>query len=838
VKTTIGHLHCEYLIPASHPEPAALRARLDSVAHDYLAGVCSMWLTRLLDPHEPSIWLIRRLDVEVSLNIGGLDLATVAELWGRQLVKAIMRALTSAEQLDPERVMHFPDYNTYLAHFVSDLVAGRAWDQWYYRSFDSLRSLPLSAAIRTVMTREPERIAAVFVLLATQRRLEPVLECLTVHDAHTLYVQSYPVERDAADTTEIAPEGQHNVASERTRPLTNRAQAVHYDDAESVKEEASQAGTALRGASVNKPAVPPHADKSHFRAEEVSSRAETLCSHTEESSAGAEGVLPRAEEVSSRAETSPFRVETLCSHTEESSARAEGVLPRAEEVSSRAETSPFCTEEKAAELERLSLLAHEPSLRDDQSYMGNIEAIAAEEAAREGRHIIELLLSVWSKAALQLAGTNVASPHNALRLYTTLWKQVAHFSTIGVRDAIEHLLRFTELLHNIAHPDQLVSCLIKNNLTAAIALLQEARLLSYLPSLSYLQQTAAGDTALLRRVVSTVATSLARPNRSDAVRASGRESEVHSITTLLGGLFLLLPTFIDLKLPELLENAPYPATLKEHTTPLLRYLIFLKCFGLLYAQWPEIVHDPILLLVSNAEDVPLTAMLQQLSQVATVQMNDAWQRALIEQLARYRYIEGRVLFAELVEVEAGAVLLIRDMRSDAWLYIRSVPRELAAIQATLVHGVTLLREAIGQPAERLILGARLGQLSQLPIPTVLQDEQMSLRAADNDLRYLALHNASSPLIEQYDLDLTLSLFARTLLRSFARRLMGFDQSSATYLYQNFLTGTSSVTIQPGLLAVQLPCSPLHLVLRIAGMHEQSYTLLWCGDMHVHVTLAC
>ena len=76
------------------------------------------------------------------------------------------------------------------------------------------------------------------------------------------------------------------------------------------------------------------------------------------------------------------------------------------------------------------------------------------------------------------------------------------------------------------------------------------------------------------------------------------------------------------------------------------------------------------------------------------------------------------------------------------------------------------------------------------------------------------------------------------MRAFARRLMGFDQSSLEYLYHNFLAGTSTVHVQQDLVEVQLPCSPLHVIVRMAGVDGQSYALPWLNDMQVTLALTC
>ena len=113
-----------------------------------------------------------------------------------------------------------------------------------------------------------------------------------------------------------------------------------------------------------------------------------------------------------------------------------------------------------------------------------------------------------------------------------------------------------------------------------------------------------------------------------------------------------------------------------------------------------------------------------------------------------------------------------------------------------------------------------------------------LQPAARDLSYLTLCGQKSALIRNRDLDLSWSLIARAVLRAFARRLIGFDQSSGQYLYDNFLAGTSTIFMQQDLLEVSLPCSPLHIILRMAGVDGQTYRIPWLDNTQVTLTLAC
>jgi hypothetical protein len=126
---TIERLHSIYLVPQQHPAPEDLRWRLDAVMGNRLASVCGQLLAQALHADDPSIWLIRRLDVDLALDAGAVDDELLARAWGRRMATAIVRAI--ARGADGDTVLHFPDRAAYLAQFVGDLAEGRAWGKWY-----------------------------------------------------------------------------------------------------------------------------------------------------------------------------------------------------------------------------------------------------------------------------------------------------------------------------------------------------------------------------------------------------------------------------------------------------------------------------------------------------------------------------------------------------------------------------------------------------------------------------------------------------------------------------------------------------------------------------------
>ncbi|HEX2094963.1 MAG TPA: hypothetical protein VHG28_21360, partial [Longimicrobiaceae bacterium] len=188
----VGRFHADYLVPAAHPEAEGVRSRLDQAARGALLRGLRRTLAPLLDTSDESVWLIRRLHVE--LEVGAeWDGDRVARAWAAQIARALGRALAegrsgpdAAVWGDPgEGVLRFPDRAAYLARFLADLAAGDAWRKWYYAAFDGLRPLSASAALRTAVCDDAATgLRALLALPDAERRR--VVERLTPNDARRL----------------------------------------------------------------------------------------------------------------------------------------------------------------------------------------------------------------------------------------------------------------------------------------------------------------------------------------------------------------------------------------------------------------------------------------------------------------------------------------------------------------------------------------------------------------------------------------------------------------------------------------------------------------------------
>ena len=180
-------LQAHYLVARGHPAPERLRARLDEATGEALRRTLTTLLAQHIDPADDAIWLIRRLDIVVSMN-AAWDPDQITQVWAQQIALALVQLLNAGS--DGVDVIRFGSRAEYVSHFLGDLVAGSAWSRWYYTEFEGVRLLTQSAAIRTVVCQAPV-IGIDALLLLPPTLLTQVIATLSVQDARQL-LQTIP----------------------------------------------------------------------------------------------------------------------------------------------------------------------------------------------------------------------------------------------------------------------------------------------------------------------------------------------------------------------------------------------------------------------------------------------------------------------------------------------------------------------------------------------------------------------------------------------------------------------------------------------------------------------
>ncbi len=164
-----------------HGDRGRLQGALDAIGADRLAVAVAHELGSFGDG-DPRLVLLRRLElrhdqVDIGTNGGGRD--ALVTMIAQGIAAAIMRLGTEPAGRD---LIVFPSPPHYLGAFFAALAHSEAWDRWWFRDFDGLRMLPVSAAIRTAFERDP---AQGFAALRTLARptLRDVLARLSDPDA-------------------------------------------------------------------------------------------------------------------------------------------------------------------------------------------------------------------------------------------------------------------------------------------------------------------------------------------------------------------------------------------------------------------------------------------------------------------------------------------------------------------------------------------------------------------------------------------------------------------------------------------------------------------------------
>jgi hypothetical protein len=162
-----------YVVPPDHPAPHEPQARLDRFVSSEVRHACAARLGDWLDDADPAVCIIRELCVDLALDPAASREVDIASVWGGRVAIEIRRAVESTT--DSANVVRFSSRAAYIAHWARDMANGRAWDQWYYAEFQSLRSLPTSAAIAEAILREPDELPRILTECVSMRCLQDVL---------------------------------------------------------------------------------------------------------------------------------------------------------------------------------------------------------------------------------------------------------------------------------------------------------------------------------------------------------------------------------------------------------------------------------------------------------------------------------------------------------------------------------------------------------------------------------------------------------------------------------------------------------------------------------------
>jgi hypothetical protein len=371
--------------------------------------------------------------------------------------------------------------------------------------------------------------------------------------------------------------------------------------------------------------------------------------------------------------------------------------------------------------------------------------------------------------------------------------------------AVKDLLDLRQVLSILDHKGRasVILLLAQSNLEEAVAVAVKQGAYDPSASLEFYRRNMEGDQDWARE-----AQGVLLGEQEYIRKAAAPKVIVHgpAIPSLHAGIFRLGPSF----LASGCQNAL--ADLDADQAAVARHIVAVKCLGRLRAAGAA--GDSGLRLFSGFGGPSMTEALA----------GQFWPAA-----------DGSHESCWLLDVVDQAIFL-RDVVQDEWVWASSFGPEQADWEEAVERAASCASRLSKSPA-LLLRSTRpttvrgvipldetaIGQLA-LDFHVLSQKLQRGLRSITEDVAYFSLKEVFPEVPPELDLAGTLA--ARAVLKHFGRRLMGFDHSSAEHLYQSFLRGVGFVRDTGERIEVELPSPPLSIVLSMAGMLEETYTLPW------------
>jgi hypothetical protein len=466
---------------------------------------------------------------------------------------------------------------------------------------------------------------------------------------------------------------------------------------------------------------------------------------------------------------------------------------------------------------RLNRVLRALSERDAQALLG---ACFASGPVRPSRAVVDAVLAAWEHEPPSQQQGGPARATGVLRLAAAAWARSGRALPAGaIRSAAEQLLLLAEELASGVDPAELMASLAGGPARAVGAAPRPAAATRSPAALALLAAAAAGDRGWIERILEAL--------RPPAPRRVAPDRGM-LLASAFAGVFLLLPALQELDADGLLRALAGPAGQDPLRLALLTG-------GLAGPRAAEPAGDPGVLLAAGVDRAPPGTL-----QAAPGADGPA---VLLRRLVALGRVRAEGLAAEVAAPPDGReVLVLRDLGSDALAYA-----SLAADAERALHGgLDLVRDAVGRRPELLLLAgplealagsARLAAAADRVLPSeqaaeveLAESWRQRARSTTADLEALWLPGLAA------DAKLDCAVAAHALVRGFAARLRGFDRSGIAYLQQTFLGGTGVIRVAGAAVEVELPRSPLHIVLQLAGVDGQRFAVPWLPGREITLRL--
>jgi hypothetical protein len=463
------------------------------------------------------------------------------------------------------------------------------------------------------------------------------------------------------------------------------------------------------------------------------------------------------------------------------------------------------------------------------------------------------LLGAWQDASLSPASSAPPDPRDSLRLLLfarRTWPGEEH--TAGLHGAIDGLLEFRQACVDLLKQDALealFSSCARQDSASLTDLLARNIQDSQEALVAFLLQNSADDAHWAGNAAAILT------SRPDAFSGEASETNrpVESFLTPFAGIFLLANSYLECEVEQAILEAAAGCEDPLAVGNLLRHLLAIRCLGRPRASMA--MADPGMKAFSG-----LNTLTEEFAELSACAESPEPARLLARTLQRNGIVSAEHLLAELIPMPShnATALIIVDLPSNEWIYAGELnpvhPDGLASLSA----GLHSLQDFFGQPAQTLFLGTRLEALSSssslkpfaenvapfaraAELLTSIHAGTLGPRRtriekltppAEQELCYFSLKDVAPLWQWPVDFELNWTLFARAILQNFARKLIGFEASTPEYLFKNFLAGLGTIRIPPGKIEVQMPESPLTVLLQLSGMYGTPFLIPWLGEKEI------
>lgn len=794
VQGHITHLNCRCRVLGDGGVAMHVQSRFRAVADQALLGAYEAALDQVLGD-DVEVIVIRRIDAPLAVLSSDIPTdAAFARLWGERLAGSVMRRLAASTD-DTEALIRFTDQAEYVARFICDLLARRAWDRWYYGAFSPLKNLTPDAALCRVLLDNPESIARVLILLRRWNEWDGFIE--VVGDAGLRTIWHTGVRGLAASDVEVL------LRKPASAPATNPSDA-------SASVQIPIPGTPVSGD------FDKHTHKRNPQAASDEARNKDrdlflqICRLIDRLDLWVDKHNPPDTLFTA------YRPRRLVDWRDRVSLGA-AVCDMIDYLAKAGRLKTFT---RQIPLERVQAIEH--ALRD-YDWLDTDRLRASLFAALRGQHIepaesrltprqrrlIEDLLKVLGRGVPKTLSVPAQAPALTLFLYSALIESAPQWKNDTLAMRLVEAVAFVRTMGGAkALGAAIHEALVRGDAGTLIEILPETTAPELREGLSLL--------AFLGEEVSVLI-------ESNGDSSPGR-IDTALIETPCAGVLLLLRAVADLRLPGTAARLGYPRQNDDHANALL-----LPLFMRLAGEGA---------LIGERIDPALRVLFDPLERFDLKSLRDVWdavdeashralEAALLKQLAGQRLFKGAVLQLFIVNTCENTLSLIAgDEDSGLWPMGRMTQGEhfQAGAIASMLEAVAQARGAyprlIVAEQDRSCLGEALAAIGDAVDLHVIEADAQDAPATSYRRNRQALEHGLQVLrgagLNSARADLALGLTGLSILRVWARWLRRFADAGAPHLFDQMLRRSGVLRCDRHVVDIELQPAPLDVIVEMAG----------------------